>query len=86
MMKQTISMISAAIVLLVIGTLLFGRQPQVVTYAAGSCANRGAALVATDESGSFAWPCSIPGDLDCDCDVDIVDIMGVAAHWREDCD
>ena len=24
----------------------------------------------------------IPGDLDCDCDVDIVDIMLVAGHWN----
>ena len=24
----------------------------------------------------------IPGDLDCDCDVDIVDIMMVASHWN----
>ena len=29
-----------------------------------------------------AWPCQIPGDLDCDCDVDILDIMLVATCWR----
>ena len=28
------------------------------------------------------WPCQIPGDLDCDCDVDIADIMLVAARWH----
>jgi len=28
------------------------------------------------------WPCQIPGDLDCDCDVDVADIMLVAACWR----
>jgi hypothetical protein len=29
-----------------------------------------------------AWPCQIPGDLDCDCDADVLDIMLVASHWR----
>ncbi|MGA9348902.1 MAG: beta-galactosidase trimerization domain-containing protein [Anaerolineae bacterium] len=29
-----------------------------------------------------AWPCQIPGDLDCDCDVDVLDIMIVASLWR----
>jgi len=28
------------------------------------------------------WPCQIPGDLDCDCDVDAADIMQVANCWR----
>ena len=29
-----------------------------------------------------AWPCEIPGDLDCDCDVDVADIMLVASLWH----
>ena len=29
-----------------------------------------------------AWPCELPGDLDCDCDVDIADIMLVASIWH----
>ena len=29
-----------------------------------------------------AGSCDLPGDLDCDCDVDIADIMLVAAHWH----
>ena len=27
-------------------------------------------------------PCNLPGDLDCDCDVDIADIMLVASRWH----
>jgi len=27
-------------------------------------------------------PCNLPGDLDCDCDVDIADIMLVASIWH----
>ena len=29
-----------------------------------------------------APPSCIPGDLDCDCDVDVTDIMLVASHWN----
>ncbi|MFQ5812824.1 MAG: carboxypeptidase regulatory-like domain-containing protein [Anaerolineae bacterium] len=29
-----------------------------------------------------AWPCQLPGDLDCDCDVDIADITLVASIWH----
>jgi|GEM_PF-2671899 len=41
-------------------------------------------IIATDEAGG-PWPCGIPGDLDCDCDVDIVDIMLVVRHWGGEC-
>ncbi len=33
-------------------------------------------------TATTTWPCQIPGDLDCDCDVDVLDIMLVAACWR----
>jgi len=31
---------------------------------------------------TWEYPCSLFGDLDCDCDVDVADIMEVASRWH----
>lgn len=35
-----------------------------------------------DTYAKIRFQCVLFGDLDCDCDVDIVDIMMVASHWN----
>jgi hypothetical protein len=33
-------------------------------------------------TATTAWPCALPGDLNCDCVVNITDIMLVASVWH----
>jgi hypothetical protein len=35
---------------------------------------------------SGVWPTGLFGDVDSDCDVDIVDIMLVASRWQTSCE
>lgn len=43
------------------------------------------AQLPTDENGSVPWPFPLPGDLNGDCKVNIVDIMLVAKEWGKEC-
>jgi len=40
----------------------------------------------TDENGGVPWPHELPGDLDGDCRVTIIDIMLVASQWGSECE
>jgi len=39
----------------------------------------------TDENDPIPWPYLLPGDLNNDCEVTVVDIMLVAAEWGRKC-